>query len=92
MVGVLIKGPTNVYCENELVVNNATVLESILCCKHNLIVYHRVRKVVEAGTLPVAEIHTDDNLADLFTKTLPVVSGHGLRGMAKYYQPHSSNK
>jgi hypothetical protein len=42
MFGIPIKGPTNVFCDNQSVVTNATKPESTLKRKHNSIAYHRV--------------------------------------------------
>jgi hypothetical protein len=44
MLGVLIDGPSNVFCDNKLVVTNSRVPTSTLKKKHNSIAYHRVRK------------------------------------------------
>ena len=51
MFGIPIKGPTNVYCDNNSVVTNTQVPESALCCKHNSIAYHRVREAAAANTI-----------------------------------------
>ncbi len=72
MFGVPISGPTNVFCDNEAVTKNTTLPESTLAKKHNAICYHRVREAVAAGTIRVAWEKTKSNLADLFTKLLPV--------------------
>ena len=42
MFGVPIEGATNVYCDNDSVVNNSTKPESTLKKKHNGIAYHHV--------------------------------------------------
>ena len=42
MVGIPITGPANIYCDNNSVVNNTTILESTLNKKHNSITYHKV--------------------------------------------------
>jgi len=71
MFGIPIDGPTNVFCDNQAVVKNTTVPESMLKKKHNSIAYHRVREAVAAGTMRIAYENTKTNLADLFTKLLP---------------------
>ena len=48
MFGVLIDGPANVFSDNQGVVKNASVPESTLMKKHNLINYHAVREVAAA--------------------------------------------
>ena len=40
MFGIPIDGPTNVFCDNQSVVTNATMPESVLKRKHNSIAYH----------------------------------------------------
>jgi len=40
--GVPLTGPANVFCDNQGVVNNMTIPESVLSKKHNQICYHRV--------------------------------------------------
>jgi hypothetical protein len=73
MFGVPIDGPANVFCDNNAVVKNTTLPESTLSKKHNAICYHRVREAVAAGTIRIAKEGTESNLADLFTKVLPMV-------------------
>ncbi len=68
--GVPIEGPTNVYCDNQGVVKNTSILESTLSKKHNAINYHACREAVAAGIMRVAKEPTESNLADLFTKPL----------------------
>lgn len=39
--------------------------------KHISLDYHFVREQIAAGSLRVAHVHTKDQFADIFTKTLP---------------------
>jgi hypothetical protein len=55
MFGVPIEGPTNVFCDNEAVTENAIFPESTLKKKHNAIAYHRTREAVAAGTIRVTK-------------------------------------
>ena len=71
MFGIPLDGPTNVFCDNEAVTNNATILESTLKKKHNSIAYHRTREVVAAGMIRVTKEDGTTNLADVLTKLLP---------------------
>ena len=71
MFGVPIEGPTNVFCENELVYKNVSTLESVLNKKHQSIAYHLCRESVAALTIRIAKEPTVTNLSDLFTKMLP---------------------
>ena len=70
MFGILIEGPTNVFCDNEAVFKNTTIPESTLKKKHNSICYHRCHELVAARVMRVAKEGTLTNLADLFTKPL----------------------
>jgi hypothetical protein len=71
MFGVPIDGPTNGFCDNQSVVNNATLPESTLTKKHNSIAYHKVRECVAAQALRIAHEAGKFNLADVLTKFLP---------------------
>jgi hypothetical protein len=70
MFGIPIDGPTRVYGDNGAVISNSSIPTSTLTKKHNAICYHRVREAVAAGTTAIGKVHTDYNLADLFTKQL----------------------
>ena len=71
MFGVPLDGPAQVYCDNQGVVKNTSIPESVLSKKHNAINYHAVREAAAAGVLQVIKEDTQTNLADLFTKVLP---------------------
>jgi hypothetical protein len=70
MFGIPINGPAFVYCDNQGVVKNVTIPESVLSKKHNVINYHAVREAVAANILRVAKEDSSTNLADLLTKPL----------------------
>jgi hypothetical protein len=70
MFGVPIDGPANVFCDNNGVVKNTTIPESVLAKKHNAINYHAIREAVAAKILRVGKEDGMTNLADLFTKVL----------------------
>ena len=70
MFGIPMEGPTNVFCNNEAVFKNTSILDSTLKKKHTSICYHRAREAVAARTMRVAKEGTATNLADLFTKPL----------------------
>ena len=71
MFDIPIEGPTNVFCNNEAVFKNTSILDSTLKKKHTSICYHRAREAVAARTMRVAKEGTVTNLADLFMKPLP---------------------
>jgi hypothetical protein len=68
MFGIPINGPALVYCDNQGIVKNVTIPESVLSKKHNAINYHAVREAVAANILRVAKEDSSTNLADLLTK------------------------
>ena len=72
MFGVPLEGATNVFCDNEAVTKNCSIPESTLQKKHHSINYHRNREAVAAGTIRIAYEDSTTNLADGFTKVLPV--------------------
>jgi hypothetical protein len=76
--------PTHVFCDNESVVKNTTNVESTLNKKHSSVAYHHCRWSVAAGVMTLAHISTHDNIADCFTKRLPVGTRNHLFGMWTY--------
>ena len=72
MFGVPVPKPANVYCDNQGVVKNTSIPESTLNKKHHQVAYHAVREAVAGGIMRVAKEDTETNLADLFTKILPI--------------------
>ena len=58
------------FCDNEGLVKNATLVESSLNKKHSAIAYHFVRWNVAAGAI----------IADAFTKVLPETKRDDLFG------------
>jgi hypothetical protein len=71
MMGIPIDGPTNVFCDNQLVFRNTTAPESTLKKKHTAINYHWVQEAVAAETIWIAKEPTATNLSDILTKCLP---------------------
>jgi hypothetical protein len=70
MFGIPIAGPARVFCDNQGVVKNTSVPESVLSKKHNAVNYHAVREAAAARILIVGKEDGTTNLADLFTKSL----------------------
>ena len=73
MMGVPINGPANVFCDNESVVKSTMNPESTLKKKNVSNAYHKVRECFAAGIINIYFQYLEDNLADVFTKVLPVV-------------------
>jgi hypothetical protein len=80
MFGIPIEGPTNIYCDNQSVVTNASQPESTLKKKHNSIAYHRVREAAAANTISIAQESHESNIADMLTKP---VSGPRLKALCE---------
>jgi len=78
MFGVPLEGPANTFCDNASVLTNSTDLASTLKKKHNSIAYHKIREAVAAGTIRIAWVDSEKNLADLLTKPLTGSKLHGL--------------
>ena len=71
MLGILIDGYANTFCDNKAVFKNVSFADSRLKKKHNSICYHCVREAIACGTLMVFKVDTKYNLADILTKCLP---------------------
>jgi hypothetical protein len=56
--GVPVKGPANVFCDNQAVVNVCSRPHGQLGKKHNQVCYHRVREAVAAGIIQLAYVNT----------------------------------
>jgi len=68
MMGIPLKGPSQVLCDNKGVVLNTTLPSSTLKKKHNAIAYHRVREAVAAQIVKISHIDGKENIADILTK------------------------
>ncbi|GJR37273.1 retrotransposon protein, putative, ty1-copia subclass [Tanacetum coccineum] len=66
-----IKEPINMYCDNSAAIIFANDSGIMKGARHFLRRYHFVREQVESGEIKILKVHTDDNLADPFTKALP---------------------
>ncbi|GJW03874.1 hypothetical protein Tco_1562730 [Tanacetum coccineum] len=80
-----INEPLNMYCDNSAAVHYANEPGVQKGARHYQRRYHYVRECVELGEIRILKVHTDNNLADPFTKTLSNrkltqhVRGMGLR-------------
>ena len=70
MFGVPIDGPAKVLCDNAGVVQNASLPESALNKKANVINYNKVREAVAKDVIDIAKEDGQTNLADLLTKVI----------------------
>ena len=68
MMGVPLDGPSVIKADNQSVINNSSIPESVLKKKSNSIAYHYVRERAAMGVCHVSYEPTDTNLADALTK------------------------
>lgn len=73
MMGVPLDGPANVFCDNESVTKSTMNPEATLNKKNVSIAYHKCRESFAAGITNVYFQFSEDNLADVLTKVLPVI-------------------
>ena len=60
------------FLDNESVMNSTSRVEITHSKKHQLISWHSVREAISAGWLRVLKDPGETNLADIFTKKLPI--------------------
>ncbi|GJW80206.1 retrotransposon protein, putative, ty1-copia subclass [Tanacetum coccineum] len=65
-----INEPLNMYCDNSAAVHYANEPGVQKGARHYHRRYHYVRECVELGEIKILKVHTDNNLADPFTKAL----------------------
>ncbi|GJR87198.1 hypothetical protein Tco_0211209 [Tanacetum coccineum] len=65
-----INEPINMYCDNSAAVHYANEPGVQRGARHYLRKYHYVRESVALGEIKILKVHTDNNLADPFTKAL----------------------
>ena len=71
MFGIPVDGPAYVYGDNQSVLSNTMIPESILKKKMQSICYHLVREGVARREWITGYVNTHDNKSDLLTKPLP---------------------
>ncbi|GJT57762.1 hypothetical protein Tco_0992816 [Tanacetum coccineum] len=65
-----INEPLNMYCENSAAIHYANEPGVQRGARHYHRRYHYVRECVKLGEIRILKVHTDNNLADPFTKAL----------------------
>ena len=86
MMGIPVEGPAYIEGDNQSVLANTTIPDSILKKKSQSIAYHLVREGSARGEWITSYINTHDNLADLLTKLLP--SGVKRKGFVRSLLHH----
>ncbi|GJZ17822.1 hypothetical protein Tco_0553945 [Tanacetum coccineum] len=66
-----INEPIKMFCDNSAALLIANELGVQKGARHYYRRYHYVRECIELGEINLLKVHTDDNLADPFTKALP---------------------
>ncbi|GJZ86464.1 hypothetical protein Tco_0658074 [Tanacetum coccineum] len=66
-----IEEPIKMYCDNTGAIAIANELGITKCAQHYHAEVHYLREVIEFGDIKLEKVHTDDILADPFTKALP---------------------
>nr|GFA34657.1 hypothetical protein [Tanacetum cinerariifolium] len=69
-VVLTIEEPISMYCDNTGAIAIANELGITKGARHFRAKVHHLREVIEYGDVKLEKVHTDDNLADPFTKTL----------------------
>ena len=65
-----IDGPLPIYCDNSAAITLAREPRSQRGLRHIERKFHYIREIIEKGGVEILKVHTDDNLADPFTKAL----------------------
>ncbi|GKD95559.1 retrotransposon protein, putative, ty1-copia subclass [Tanacetum coccineum] len=65
-----IEKPISMYCDNTRAIAIANEFRITKDARHFRAKVHYLRKVIEFGDIKLEKVHTDDNLADPFTKAL----------------------
>ena len=87
MLGVPIDGPALMLGDNRSVVLSTTMPSSMLNKKHNAIAYHRVREAIAARILHFVHISSEQNYADILTKSLGVQKFYALARVLLFRNP-----
>ena len=86
MMGIPVEGPCYIEGDNQSVLANTTIPDSILKKKSQSIAYHFVREGAARDEWRTAYVNTHDNEADLLTKLLP--SGEKRKGFVRRLLHH----
>ncbi|GJS80343.1 retrotransposon protein, putative, ty1-copia subclass [Tanacetum coccineum] len=71
--------PITMYCDNTGAINIANESGITKGARHYRAKVHYLREVIEFGDVKIEKVYTDDNLADPFTKALPLAKHNILR-------------
>jgi len=71
-MGIPLDGPAWLFGDNNSVITSSTIPSSMLNKRHNALAYHRVRSAMAAGVMFFCHIPSQENVADVLTKFLPL--------------------
>ena len=77
---VEIKQPVVIFCDNTSVINISKNLVKHSKTKHIAIKYHFIRELVQDKEIRLEYVHTKEQIAKIFTKSLPKDGFLYLRG------------
>ncbi|GKA61063.1 retrotransposon protein, putative, ty1-copia subclass [Tanacetum coccineum] len=63
--------PVEMFCDNAPSIAIANDPDIMRGAKHYQRKYHYIRELIQGGEIVLKKVHTDDNLADPFTKSMP---------------------
>ncbi|GJV61781.1 hypothetical protein Tco_1467881 [Tanacetum coccineum] len=81
-----IEKPINMYCDNTGAIAIANESGITKGARHFHAKVHYLREVIEFGDIKLEKVHTDDNLADPFTKALAFQRIRTLLGILECFQ------
>ena len=90
MLGVPLKKASLLVGDNMSVVLNTTIPSSPLKKKHLGCAYHRVRETIAAGIIEYGHVESKENIADIFTKPLPIPQFRQLADRYLFRRPRTS--
>lgn len=70
-IGLPLTSPIEIRCDSEAAINVAKAEESHKASKHLDVKLHSIRERIEHGIISVLRVPTKENVADMFTKSLP---------------------
>ncbi|GJY96071.1 hypothetical protein Tco_0512432, partial [Tanacetum coccineum] len=82
------KRPMEMLCKNMPIIAIANYPRIMKEGRHYQRKYHYIREVIQDGEIVLKKVHTDDNVADPFTKTMPYTK-HFEHAMAIGVRPAS---
>ena len=90
--GAPIDGPTWMFGDNESVIKNSTIPQSVLKKHHNALSYHHICEACAAGIMKFIHIPGTENVADVLTKFLPWSSLKELVGPILFWKGETIKK